>query len=246
MKEGAPAEPRSVQRSSEPGPAPAAGGAAAKQQHSTNFEYDDSEWDVGIGDLIIDLDADIEKNNDAARSSASAADPRMGVRQQHSSSMEKGLKMKIKRTSKPGRSSEAKHEIVQVDNKAGAAAAAAAAGAAGGGSAEGAAAATAASDAADTQAAKAAAKAVGKRAVHKKDRRDKEPAGAVKSERRENGVGAADEEAPAAGGPDSPGAAPSPQAKRPKTDAPTQVCERRAQPAAAFCAVTRALYAAVS
>lgn len=26
-----------------------------------NFEYDDNEWDIGIGDLIIDLDADIEK-----------------------------------------------------------------------------------------------------------------------------------------------------------------------------------------
>lgn len=29
----------------------------------SNFEYDDNEWDVGIGDLIIDLDADIEKSS---------------------------------------------------------------------------------------------------------------------------------------------------------------------------------------
>lgn len=28
-----------------------------------NFEYDDNEWDIGIGDLIIDLDADIEKSS---------------------------------------------------------------------------------------------------------------------------------------------------------------------------------------
>ena len=26
---------------------------------TNNFEYDDNEWDIGIGDLIIDLDADI-------------------------------------------------------------------------------------------------------------------------------------------------------------------------------------------
>ena len=92
MSEGAPAEPRSAPRSSEPAPA-ATGSAGAPP--ATNFEYDDNEWDVGIGDLIIDLDADIEKNNDAAPTAACAADQRMGVRQQHSSSMEKGLKMKI-------------------------------------------------------------------------------------------------------------------------------------------------------
>lgn len=31
---------------------------------TTNFEYDDNEWDIGIGNLIIDLDADIEKTNE--------------------------------------------------------------------------------------------------------------------------------------------------------------------------------------
>jgi hypothetical protein len=31
---------------------------------TSNFEYDDNEWDVGIGNLIIDLDADIEKTQD--------------------------------------------------------------------------------------------------------------------------------------------------------------------------------------
>jgi len=38
----------------------------------SNFEYDDSEWDVGIGNLIIDLDADIEKTNEATRSGSSS------------------------------------------------------------------------------------------------------------------------------------------------------------------------------
>ncbi|GLV43458.1 scribbler [Carabus blaptoides fortunei] len=67
---------------------------------SSNFEYDDNEWDIGIGDLIIDLDADIEKTNEA-----------MAV--EHSATVDKGLKMKIKRT-KPGtKTSEAKHEIVK-------------------------------------------------------------------------------------------------------------------------------------
>lgn len=36
----------------------------AKPQDPSNFEYDDNEWDIGIGDLIIDLDADIEKTNE--------------------------------------------------------------------------------------------------------------------------------------------------------------------------------------
>ena len=39
----------------------------------TNFEYEDSEWDVGIGNLIIDLDADIEKNNGPAGNKAAAS-----------------------------------------------------------------------------------------------------------------------------------------------------------------------------
>ena len=38
--------------------------AAKAESAATNFEYDDNEWDIGIGDLIIDLDADIEKTNE--------------------------------------------------------------------------------------------------------------------------------------------------------------------------------------
>ncbi|XP_058455502.1 mucin-2 isoform X2 [Malaya genurostris] len=37
--------------------------ATSDTNKDSNFEYDDNEWDVGIGDLIIDLDADIEKSS---------------------------------------------------------------------------------------------------------------------------------------------------------------------------------------
>lgn len=84
---------------------------------ATNFEYDDNEWDIGIGDLIIDLDADIEKTNEKAGGPAggqmaqAAGKAKMAV--EHSATVDKGLKMKIKRT-KPGtKTSEAKHEIVK-------------------------------------------------------------------------------------------------------------------------------------
>ncbi|XP_044265222.1 zinc finger protein 609-like [Tribolium madens] len=92
-------------------------------QPSTNFEYDDNEWDIGIGDLIIDLDADIEKTNEGAnthtmaanaggpQAAKAAATAKMAI--EHSATVDKGLKMKIKRT-KPGtKTSEAKHEIVK-------------------------------------------------------------------------------------------------------------------------------------
>lgn len=37
-------------------------------EKETNFEYDDNEWDVdGIGDLLIDLDADIAKSSDTTQ-----------------------------------------------------------------------------------------------------------------------------------------------------------------------------------
>lgn len=78
---------------------------------ASNFEYDDNEWDIGIGDLIIDLDADIEKTKEgAAVAMATNASPagsgktaaKMAI--EHSATVDKGLKMKIKRT-KPGKSS---------------------------------------------------------------------------------------------------------------------------------------------
>lgn len=115
--------------------------AKAQDPAATNFEYDDNEWDIGIGDLIIDLDADIEKTNggsgqqhpghaphmsaaahhqqQASGAAGAGAKPQAQQAQQakmaieHSATVDKGLKMKIKRT-KPGtKSSEAKHEIVK-------------------------------------------------------------------------------------------------------------------------------------
>ncbi|CAH0590122.1 unnamed protein product [Chrysodeixis includens] len=83
--------------------APAGGARPAPHAHPANFEYDDNEWDIGIGDLIIDLDADIEKTDEAG-GMAARAEP---------DAQRTALKMKIKRT-KPGtKSSEAKHEIVK-------------------------------------------------------------------------------------------------------------------------------------
>lgn len=93
MREGAP-----------PGGArPAPHAPHAHHAPHANFEYDDNEWDIGIGDLIIDLDADIEKTDEAG-GMAARAEP---------DAQRTALKMKIKRT-KPGtKSSEAKHEIVK-------------------------------------------------------------------------------------------------------------------------------------
>ncbi|XP_071444793.1 zinc finger protein 608-like [Hetaerina americana] len=151
-------------------------GADPKTEPTSNFEYDDNEWDIGIGDLIIDLDADIEKTNErgggggggssgvgggsvnnsgvgASVGSGSGAGGGSGgsgagvtARQQqtqqqhyggmsagatkgsskmataaveHSATVDKGLKMKIKRT-KPGtKTSEAKHEIVKAPGESG-------------------------------------------------------------------------------------------------------------------------------
>lgn len=99
---------------------------SSTQQQPTNFEYDDNEWDVGIGDLIIDLDADIEKTNEVASQPTSmAANTASGNAQtskntstakmhiEHSATADKGLKMKIKRTKPGSKTSEAKHEIVK-------------------------------------------------------------------------------------------------------------------------------------
>ncbi|KAK9497852.1 hypothetical protein O3M35_003764 [Rhynocoris fuscipes] len=89
----------------------------AQTTTAANFvEYDDNEWDVGIGDLIIDLDADIEKTGvgDGSGGAGGMAAPKPAQTKMHSPAVEhqatvdKGLKMKIKRT-KPG----TKHEIVK-------------------------------------------------------------------------------------------------------------------------------------
>lgn len=45
--------------------------SSASEIKEANFEYDDNEWDVGIGDLISDLDADIEKSNQQQQTTSS-------------------------------------------------------------------------------------------------------------------------------------------------------------------------------
>ncbi|XP_063932996.1 zinc finger protein 609 isoform X3 [Zophobas morio] len=61
------------------------GNATAKPDIATtttqpsNFEYDDNEWDIGIGDLIIDLDADIEKTNEGANTHTEVSDVCIGT-----------------------------------------------------------------------------------------------------------------------------------------------------------------------
>lgn len=80
-----------------------------------NFDTDDnSEWDIGVGDLIIDLDADIEKEADNMASTTPVDTTQTTQEQDHRATLDnKGLKMKIKRT-KPGtKTCEAKHEIVK-------------------------------------------------------------------------------------------------------------------------------------
>ncbi|CAN8011387.1 unnamed protein product [Ixodes pacificus] len=91
------------------------------------FDDDYNEWELGIGDLIIDLDADIEKSNDPAMASAAAAAAAGGPTAaqaapppaqaaassppvEHQATVDKGLKMKIKRKNL------AKHEIVKAQD----------------------------------------------------------------------------------------------------------------------------------
>lgn len=47
--------------------------STAPSSVATNFDDDYNEWELGIGDLIIDLDADIEKNNSQPNGSASSS-----------------------------------------------------------------------------------------------------------------------------------------------------------------------------
>ncbi|UYV71260.1 ZNF608 [Cordylochernes scorpioides] len=77
---------------------------------TTNFDDDYNEWELGIGDLIIDLDADIEKTNVEQQAS-----PMSKRAVEHQATVDKGLKMKIKRKNVGGKTSETKHEIVQSD-----------------------------------------------------------------------------------------------------------------------------------
>ncbi|XP_013784417.1 zinc finger protein 608-like isoform X1 [Limulus polyphemus] len=137
--------------------------------NATNFDDDYNEWELGIGELIIDLDADIEKNNDkngqhsqangstvinspaggavslnllstqetacggmssskisrmssggsnaGSSSNTCGGIANLGAPVEHQATVDKGLKMKIKRKNVGSKFSEAKHEIVQSDTK---------------------------------------------------------------------------------------------------------------------------------
>lgn len=120
----------------------------------SNFEYEDkdNEWDIGIGDLIIDLDADIEKSSNVdstlmiplqtlansystsdkldsrdkniikdkdsanmstmSNLSGSKNSAKLSI-DNHQATLDKGLKMKIKRTKMGNKTSDSKHEIVK-------------------------------------------------------------------------------------------------------------------------------------
>ncbi|XP_064475234.1 zinc finger protein 608-like [Ornithodoros turicata] len=90
-------------------PAPGGGGQLSDARlvappKAEGFDPDDyNEWELGIGDLIIDLDADIEKSNRPPMAS-----PPTPV--EHQATVDKGLKMKIKRKNM------AKHEIVKAQS----------------------------------------------------------------------------------------------------------------------------------
>lgn len=63
----------------------------AQTTTAANFvEYDDNEWDVGIGDLIIDLDADIEKTGvgDGSGAGGGMAAPKPAQAKMHSPAVE--------------------------------------------------------------------------------------------------------------------------------------------------------------
>ncbi|XP_074649685.1 uncharacterized protein LOC141904946 isoform X2 [Tubulanus polymorphus] len=81
------------------------------------FDDDDNEgWELGVGDLIIDLDADLERNNTSPISDPSPA-TKMSSFEHQATVVDKGLKMKIKRKSGGKSSDTNKHEIVKNDSK---------------------------------------------------------------------------------------------------------------------------------
>jgi hypothetical protein len=84
-----------------------------KESTSQSFDDDENEWELGVGNLIIDLDADLERNSTSPISGQQpeTTSPKMsGI--EHQAIVDKGLKMKIKRKS-GGAKSETKHEIVK-------------------------------------------------------------------------------------------------------------------------------------
>ncbi len=104
---------------------PHASASAAYKADSSDYD-DESDWDFGVGNLVIDLDADIEKsqninNNNTPAKVSSKSTKMSSLEHQPTDYKQASLKMKIKRTKNVGaKSSEAKHEIVKSDGKSGA------------------------------------------------------------------------------------------------------------------------------
>lgn len=89
--------------------------------NKNNPEHDDSDsegdWDVGVGNLVIDLDADLERHQRTAVVAtegvpSSVTSGKMSSVEHHAV-VDKGLKMKIKRKNVGSKSSDIKHEIVK-------------------------------------------------------------------------------------------------------------------------------------
>ena len=102
----------------------------------TSFDdYDD--WEFGTGTLVIDLDADIERDRKRSKTpspqkqvqiptgtpptatvtTSAAVTPVKMSSVEHQATVDKGLKMKIKRKNVGARSMDTKHEIVKNDGK---------------------------------------------------------------------------------------------------------------------------------
>ncbi|CAH1797104.1 unnamed protein product [Owenia fusiformis] len=84
-------------------------------QSQPSFQEDETDWDFGVGDLIIDLDADLEKTSPQKTPS-----PKMsGNNMEHHATVDgsKGLKMKIKRKNMNQKTPDPKHELVKPEHK---------------------------------------------------------------------------------------------------------------------------------
>ena len=134
--------PRTITPAKQSPPAPSQSSQTAPLPPVAGYRSDsedESDWDFGVGNLVIDLDADIEKtkatsniNNNTINSnnnlppapgaspaapSPSKTDKMSSVEHQATVDNKAGIKMKIKRKNPSAKSSEAKHEIIKNEGK---------------------------------------------------------------------------------------------------------------------------------
>ncbi|XP_013385174.1 zinc finger protein 608 isoform X2 [Lingula anatina] len=79
---------------------------------NASLDYDEDDWEFGVGNLVIDLDADTNENKNTSSIRSPQKSPRMSSIE-HQSTIDKGLKMKIKRKNVGSKLSESKHEIAE-------------------------------------------------------------------------------------------------------------------------------------